>query len=126
MQLIVGKVYANWCGHCHHLKPEWKKLKNMISNKQVRVQFIEIEESESAKRATFEKKIKASLNVSGFPTIFKVQFGKPVEYYTGPRTADAMRTWILSSSTNRKTRRNTFKRPIKPRNKSQKRWFPFL
>jgi len=120
MKIIVGKVYANWCGHCHHLKPEWNKLKNMVPKG--RVQFIEIEESESAKRANFEKKIKASLNVSGFPTIFKVQFGKPVEYYTGKRTADAMRAWILRNS-NRKTQR----RPMKNlRNKSQKRWFPFL
>jgi thiol-disulfide isomerase/thioredoxin len=120
--IIVGKVYANWCGHCKDLKPEWKKLKKMVPKDSV--QFIEIEETESAKRANFEKKIKAALNVSGFPTIFKVQFGKPVEYYTGERNAQAMRAWILSSSANKKSRRNTFKRPLRAR--TQRRWFPFL
>jgi thiol-disulfide isomerase/thioredoxin len=120
--IIVGKVYADWCGHCKSLKPEWNKLKTMIQKD--RVQFIEIEESESAKRSQFEKKTKRSLNVNGYPTIFKIHTNKPVEYYTGPRTAQDMRQWILSSSSNKKTRRNTFKRPIK--NKSIKNWLPFL
>lgn len=120
--IIVGKVYANWCGHCQTLKPEWKKLKTIIPKD--RVQFIEIEESESAKRSQFEKKIKSTLDVNGYPTIFKIHTSKPVEYYTGPRTAQEMRRWILSSSSNKKTRRNTFKRPIK--NKSVKNWLPFL
>jgi thiol-disulfide isomerase/thioredoxin len=120
--IIVGKVYANWCGHCQHLKPEWKALKKSLSN--ARVKFIEIEESESAKRAHFEKKNKIQLDVNGFPTIFKIHTNKPVEYYTGPRTADAMRAWIGVPSPKKQTRRNIFKRPIK--NKSQKRWLTFL
>ena len=121
--MIVGKVYANWCGHCQNLKPEWKALKKSLSTS--RVQFIEIEESESAKRAHFEKKNKTQLNVNGFPTIFKIQHGKPVQYYTGPRTADAMRAWIGVQSSNKHTRKNTHRRPIN-KNKSQKRWFGLL
>ena len=120
--IIVGKVYADWCGHCKSLKPEWKKLKTMTPKD--RVQFIEIEESEAAKRLQFEKKTKRSLTVNGYPTIFKIHTNKPVEYYTGPRTAQDIRQWILSSSSNKKTRRNTFKRPIK--NKSIKNWLPFI
>ena len=120
-QIIIGKVYADWCGHCKRLKPEWKKLKNIVPKD--RVQFIEIEESESEKRATLEKKVNKKLTVNGFPTIFKIHTSKPIEYYTGPRTANEMRSWILSSS-NRKTKRNIFKRPLK--NKSQKRFFGFL
>ena len=121
--IIVGKVYAKWCGHCQHLKPEWKKLKNMVPKD--RVQFIEIEETESSKRANFEKKIKTVLNVNGFPTIFKVKFGTPVEYYTGERTAQSMRAWILSSASNKKSRRKTFKRHNRART-HRRRFYNFF
>ena len=122
--IIVGKVYANWCGHCQNLKPEWKALKKSLSNS--RVQFIEIEESESAKRAHFEKKNKIQLNVNGYPTIFKIQYGKPVQYYIGERTSDAMLKWIGIPTVINKTRRNTHNLTHKRRNKSQKRWFGLL
>ena len=104
MSIIVGKVYANWCGHCQSLKPEWKKMKQSIPKGSVRL--IEIEESETGKRAQFEKTNNVTLDVNGFPTIFKIQPGKPVEYYSGERTAEIMKQWILQQGgkKNRKTR----------------------
>lgn len=121
MPIIVGKVYANWCGHCQMLKPEWAKLKQSIPNG--RVQFIEIEESESEKRSHFENKMKTKLNVNGYPTIFKIHTKKPVEYYTGPRTADHMRRWIMA---NKKTKNITMKRTNKKPRKTQKNWVSFF
>ena len=29
-KIVVGKIYADWCGHCKSLNGEWKKLKKMI------------------------------------------------------------------------------------------------
>jgi thiol-disulfide isomerase/thioredoxin len=116
--IIVGKVYANWCGHCQILKPEWKKLKRSIPVG--RVEFIEIEESESAKRANFEKKIKTTLNVNGYPTIFKIHKNKQVEYYTGPRTADEMRKWVLTSK--KPVKNTTIKRINKKTRTTQRNW----
>ena len=40
------KIYANWCGHCQNMKPEWEKLKN--ENDFFRrndINIVEIEES---------------------------------------------------------------------------------
>jgi len=95
MTIILGKVYANWCGHCKSLKPEWKALKKSIPKG--RVKFIEIEESEIEKRSKFETKMNLKLNVSGYPTIFKIGPNKTIEYYNGTRTAYDMRKWAFSS-----------------------------
>lgn len=103
MAIIVGKVYANWCGHCQILKPEWKALKKLIPKG--RVQFKEFEESEIGKRSDFEKKMNIKLDVNGYPTIFKIHSNKQVEYYLGPRTAYDMRRWVLSSSSKKTVKR---------------------
>lgn len=109
-QIIVGKVYATWCGYCQQLQPEWTKLKKSIHHK---IQFVDIEEKQIGKKAGFEKKYAKSLNpindvpqleVNGYPTIFKIRPNQKIEYYTGPRTAEAMKNWVLPSNNTRKGR----------------------
>jgi thiol-disulfide isomerase/thioredoxin len=105
--IIVGKVYADWCGHCQALKPKWEQLKRILPKG--RVQTVEIEEAETDKRAQFEKTHKKTINVSGYPTIFKIVNGK-IEYYTGPREPEDMKRWVLSTTpkkTFRQTRRKS-------------------
>jgi thiol-disulfide isomerase/thioredoxin len=46
--LLIGKIYANWCGHCHQLNKEWKKMKyNLHKNGShgYEIRYIEIEQS---------------------------------------------------------------------------------
>jgi len=102
--VILGKVYANWCGYCKQLKPEWAKLKKMLP----KTQFVEIEEKQTNKRARLEKKHNLQLNVSGYPTIFKIQ-NNQIYYYTGPnRTAQAIKAWAFPYSSY--TRKNKSKK----------------
>jgi len=101
--IIIGKVYADWCGYCQALKPKWEQLKRILPKG--RVQTVEIEETETDKRAQFEKKHKKTINVNGYPTIFKIVDGK-IEYYSGPREPEDMKRWVLSTP-NKKTFRQT-------------------
>ena len=101
--IIIGKVYADWCGHCQTLKPKWEQLKEILPKG--RVQTIEIEETETDKRAEFEKKYKQTINVRGYPTIYKIVNNK-IEYYSGPREPEDMKRWVLSTP-NKKTFRQT-------------------
>lgn len=101
MKTIVGKVYANWCGHCQELEPKWKALTTMLPPS--RFEFVDFEEAESQKRSDFENKHGIKLNVSGYPTIFKMNPKRKVEYYSGPREPKDMKQWALSKA--KKTRK---------------------
>lgn len=94
MVLIVGKVYANRCGHCRALEPVWEKLTSSVNNGHI--QFVSFEESESVKQARFEKSHGITLSVDGYPTIFKVS-GRNVEYYSGQRTLEDMMKWVTTA-----------------------------
>jgi len=102
--VTVGLIYANWCGHCQALKPEWKKMKYNImktpSYKKGMYKFIEIEDSDKMK----DQKINnmnsylkgEKLTANGYPTIFKIKGGK-LQYYTNDRTAPELQNWFLES-----------------------------
>ena len=96
--IVVGKVYAEWCGHCQMLKPEWKKMKNHINTKKgnVNVMFVEIEEKEmNNKLKRLEKKHGVSVSANGYPTLFRINNGQ-VAYYNGNRTYEKMADWYLN------------------------------
>lgn len=86
---IIGLVYASWCGHCQQLKPEWEKMKTSVSSKQ---EIIEIEESEKERLEKF-KQMNPSLEINGYPTIFKIHSDGRVEYFDGPRDAVHLKKW---------------------------------
>jgi len=98
-KILIGKVYANWCGHCQTLKPEWLKMKKVLQSKMKKmgylIEFVEIEESQQKNLAKFKKRY-PNLNVSGFPTIFKSSGGSHLEYYQGERVAQKMGEWALA------------------------------
>jgi hypothetical protein len=101
--VIIGLVYANWCGHCQSLKPEWETMKqNMMSSPSYRngsYKFIEIEDSDNAKEAKISninsRLIGSKLTANGYPTIFKVRGGK-LEYFQGGRTSSELEKWFSS------------------------------
>jgi len=103
--VTIGLIYANWCGHCQALKPEWKKMKYNIMKtpmfKRGVYKFMEIEDADKSK----DSKINAmnlrlqgeKLAANGYPTIFKIHGGK-LNYFEGERTASEMQNWFLSTN----------------------------
>lgn len=118
-KILIGKVYANWCGHCQSLKPEWLKMKKDLKSKMRKmgylIEFVEIKEQEQDKLAEFKKRF-PNLSVNGYPTIFK-SYGNGLEYYQGERTADEMSNWLIIQKHTRTMGGNKSKRG---RNKNRK------
>ena len=95
--VVVGKVYADWCGHCQSLKPEWAKMKKHIYSKKGRkhVVFVEIEEKQiGEKMQKLEQEHGVKVEANGYPTLFRIEGGK-VKYYNGQRQSDPMTNWYL-------------------------------
>lgn len=115
--IIVGKVYASWCGHCNALAPHWETMKANMQNMHPSIEIVEIEEGDNMESALKElnHRIGKPVEVTGYPTIFKSPRKGMVEYYGGERTADKIESWILADSQpktmggKRKTRRNNRK-----------------
>ena len=119
-KILIGKVYANWCGHCQSLKPEWLKMKKDLKTKMRKmgylIEFVEIEEQEQDKLAEFKKTF-PNLQVNGYPTIFKHAGSGELEYYQGERTANEMGKWLIGNKRIHTYRRN----PYVGGNKTKKR-----
>ena len=103
---IIGKVFAEWCGHCKTLKGEWEKLKTVMKKeKGGAVEFIEIEDIEMENKLhemnqTYFQKGNKKVSSTGFPTIFMFQVANPdktLKYFvppSGERTMSTLKTWI--------------------------------
>jgi len=104
-KIIIGKLYAEWCGHCKDLKPEWteacEKLKLHMGEEVIKI--VDIEQSNEVAQinqinTTYLKMSPVKLSVQGgYPTIYKIQNGK-VSYYNGDRTAGPMEKWVMGVS----------------------------
>lgn len=108
--ILIGKIYANWCGHCQHLKPEWNKMKTSIRNKlktlqNVAVRFVEIEQNQEEQKVgkinrVYLKNSDKKLSMQdGYPTLFRIHGGQ-VEYFQGGRSAEEMEKFYLKNGEN--------------------------
>lgn len=97
---VIGKIHANWCGHCVSLVPEWEKMKNAVNKSDLakKYTFEEIESKIQGPKLKFinnnhlkNSATKLSLQ-GGYPTLFKIKDGK-LSYYKGPRRAVDMTNW---------------------------------
>lgn len=110
-QVFVGRLHANWCIHCKSLKPEWAKMKKILSKTKGKYRFVSIEQSKEAHDlerlnkylgiVEDDKKVQMK---EGYPTIFKVVDGV-VEYYNGPRMTQNLVNWVKETTGGTRKRR---------------------
>ena len=137
-KIIVGKIYAEWCGHCQELKPKWAKMCSQVKRRSGgdAFKFMAIEQqNEEAQinhvNSTYLQNSAKKLALQGgYPTLFKIQGGN-IEYYEGSREAEPMEKWVMGESDKedkpiqsklvqggtKKTRKHT---------KKNKSWFSFF
>jgi thiol-disulfide isomerase/thioredoxin len=119
-KLVLGKIYAEWCGHCKNLAPKWavieKEIPKRFPSKSDQLVY-KVEESNMNDTETGLATLKPYLadpteNVElqdGYPTIFKIVNGT-LSYYEGPREVGPIITWAMeglrpSKKSSKKTRK---------------------
>ena len=77
--IAYGHVFSTSCGHCNDMQPAWDELKQDIGSD---IELCDIANDHSDQVRQFNDRFHSTLNIDGFPTVFKLaQQGKPVEYY---------------------------------------------
>ena len=82
--------YAEWCGHCQTMKPEWQKVVNKMKNTNI-VNVAEVESNH----------INSLINkpqVNGFPTIKMYNNGIEKANFEEERIADKMEKFAMTNS----------------------------
>lgn len=93
MPVVYGKIYAEWCGACQALEPDWIQVQAQLKDGN---EFSVEEKEMDIKRGEFTKQYKTALPpVDGYPTIYKLKkYGGMVETYNDQRTVQKMVDWI--------------------------------
>ncbi len=80
--------YADWCGHCKRMLPEWTKLEKEKING---VKLVKIESK------NIDRNLASSCSVSGFPSIVLIQNNEYKGSFSGARTAENMKKFAKNS-----------------------------
>jgi thiol-disulfide isomerase/thioredoxin len=117
--LVLGKIYAEWCGHCKVLEPKWAVIEKEIPKRfppGSKPLVYKVEESNITDGGLGLATMKPFLNnpdanvelQDGYPTIFKISRGS-LSYYEGPREIGPIITWAMEGvrikKQSKKTRR---------------------
>jgi thiol-disulfide isomerase/thioredoxin len=78
--------YADWCGHCKKVKPDWETAASSVNTKEDK-KMIMVNCGEGTDE---DQKIMKKYNVDGYPTIIKFVNGTP-SLYRGDRDADSFK-----------------------------------
>jgi len=91
-------IYANWCGHCQAMKPNWEQMKtnllerNMYSPEDI----IEIESGEQEQKLPeLNNSLQgAKIEIVGYPTMGKIEDGG-FSKYEGGRDMESLLKWAM-------------------------------
>jgi len=91
--------YAEWCGHCNEMKPEWKKVISNFNNKKTNSNKINIAEIESK----HIEKMPNKPSIEGYPSIKMYNNGKEVANFEDvQRIASKIQEFANTNSTREK------------------------
>lgn len=84
---VMVMVFAEWCGHCKHTRPEYQKAADKMSNEV----FWSVIHSDSDRPSVKKLMplVDSVFEVKGYPTIFGITAQGRRVPYQGPRTEEA-------------------------------------
>lgn len=81
------KFFAPWCGHCTKLAPTWEELaKTLEHDASISISKID---------CTQYRPICTDFEVKGYPTLLWIEDGKKIEKYSGARSHDDLKAYII-------------------------------
>ena len=128
--LVIGKIYASWCGHCITLEPKWEVVEESLNKhfpitSELLIHNVEESDMNDEKKGlgilqmyvtNADEKVDLQ---GGFPTIYKIVNGK-VTYYDGPREVVPMTKWALQGLPRHSIKRNWSKKSMSKYNSKSK------
>jgi thiol-disulfide isomerase/thioredoxin len=104
-KVVLGKIYAEWCGHCKDLAPKWAVVEKELPKRfppnskplVYKVEESKIDDSKTGLETLTPYLANPSENIElqgGYPTIFKIVNGS-LSYYDGPREIGNIITWAM-------------------------------
>jgi len=121
MSFTIIKLYADWCGHCIRMAPEWERLTSRIEKNKNSPEIVNIESKELYKLDEINSNLNEKVEVQGYPTIAKIKNGK-ITYYNGERDTNNMMKWIMPKSTKtNKTKKQKKEKRKKKRRKTKRK-----
>lgn len=97
--IVVRLIYMETCVFCKAMEHDWTALTTDIKIKHsndVNIARIEASNQTPELESLSQEHLNGeSINVNGYPTIFKIEDGK-IHYYNGARKRHQMLKWILN------------------------------
>ncbi len=90
---VFTLFYANWCGHCKNMKPNWIKAANEVNgNGNKKMVMVDLGDKDNIA----QEQLRKDYNIRGYPTIIDIDGGKQVGEYSGERSVDALKSHALN------------------------------
>ena len=92
-ECIVALFYAEWCGHCKTMKPEYEKATSALNGsknpkgKTLRFEKVDCDEN---------KELAKKYDVSGYPTIKILNDDGTQDDYDGARSFEGLKKYLVS------------------------------